>query len=118
MGTKFGIVVGLAVGYVLGARAGREQYERICAGASRLREVPIVAAPLDKAGEKISEIVRDQGERVTDKVADAVKERLFGMKPEAEPAAGTASPSSAAASPGPADLPMDEATSPTSATAR
>ena len=58
MGTKFGIIVGLGIGYVLGSRAGREQYERIRQGASRLRQVPIVAAPLDRAGEKISEIVR------------------------------------------------------------
>ncbi len=79
MGTKFGLVLGLGIGYVLGARAGREQYERIKAGAMRIRAVPVVAAPLDRAGEKISDLVRLQGEKVTDKVADAVKERLFGV---------------------------------------
>ena len=41
-------------------------------------DFPVVAKPLDSAGEKVSNIVRAQGERVTDKVADAVKERLFG----------------------------------------
>ncbi|QWW19694.1 YtxH domain-containing protein [Schaalia sp. 19OD2882] len=84
MGTKFGLVVGLGIGYVLGTRAGRERYETILAAARRVREIPVVAAPLDRAGEKISAIVRDQGERVTDKVADAVKERLFGMPAERE----------------------------------
>ncbi|MCD4557822.1 YtxH domain-containing protein [Schaalia sp. lx-100] len=81
MGTKFGIVLGFGIGYVLGTRAGREKYEKIRAAASRLRSVPIVAAPLDKAGEALSDVVRVQGERITDKVADAVKERLFAVPP-------------------------------------
>ena len=57
MGTKTGILIGVGIGYVLGARAGRERYEQIRAGASKVRRFPIVARPLD---------------------ADAVKERLFG----------------------------------------
>ena len=57
MGTKTGILIGVGIGYVLGARAGRERYEQIRAGASKVRRFPIVARPL---------------------VADAVKERLFG----------------------------------------
>ena len=82
MGTKMGIALGFGVGYVLGTRAGHEQYERICQLASRIRQVPIVAAPLDRAGNALSDVVRAQGERVTDKVADAIKERLFGMQPD------------------------------------
>ena len=78
MGTKFGLAVGLAAGYVLGARAGREQYEKIREAASKLRRIPVIAAPLDSAGERVSDVVRQQGERVTDKVADVVKERFFG----------------------------------------
>ncbi len=79
-----GIAVGFGIGYVLGTRAGREQYARICACAGKLRRFPLVARPLDAAGEKMSALVRTQGEKVTDKVADAVKERLFRM-PAAEP---------------------------------
>ena len=78
MGTKTGILIGVGIGYVLGARAGRERYEPIRAGASKVRRFPIVARPLDAAGQKVSDIVRAGGEQVTDKVADAVKERLFG----------------------------------------
>lgn len=78
MGTKAGILIGVGIGYVLGTRAGRERYEQIRAGASRLRRFPVVARPLDAAGQKMSDIVRAGGEQVTDKVADAVKERLFG----------------------------------------
>ena len=78
MGTKTGILIGVGIGYVLGTRAGRERYEQIRAGASKVRRFPVVARPLDAAGQKMSDIVRAGGEQVTDKVADAVKERLFG----------------------------------------
>ena len=78
MGMKIGIVLGFGVGYVLGARAGRERYEQIRATAARLRRTPVVARPLDAAGQRVSDIVRAGGEHVTDKVADAVKDRLFG----------------------------------------
>lgn len=84
MGTKTGILIGVGIGYVLGTRAGRERYEQIRAKASKLRRFPIVARPLDAAGQKMSDLVRAGGEQVTDKVADAVKERLFGA-PASEP---------------------------------
>ena len=78
MGTKIGILIGFGIGYVLGTRAGRGRYEQLRAGVSKLRRFPVVARPLDAAGQKMSDIVRAGGEQVTDKVADAVKERLFG----------------------------------------
>ena len=84
MGTKTGLLIGVCIGYVLGARAGRERYDQIRAGAAKVRRFPVVARPLDAAGQKVSDIVRAGGEQVTDKVADAVKERLFGA-PASEP---------------------------------
>ena len=84
MGTRIGILLGLGAGYVLGTRAGREQYEKIRETATKVRRLPVVAKPLDRAGERVSDMVRAQGERVTDKVADAVKERLFGA-PASQP---------------------------------
>ena len=78
------ILIGVGIGYILGTRAGRERYEQIRANASKLRRVPIVARPLDAAGQKMSDLVRAGGEQVTDKVADAVKERLFGA-PASQP---------------------------------
>lgn len=78
MGMKFGLLVGLGAGYVLGTRAGREQYEKLREQASKVRRFPIIAKPLDSAAEKVSDMVRNGGEAVTDKVADAIKERLFG----------------------------------------
>ena len=85
MGTKTGILVGICIGYVLGTRAGRERYEQIRVGVAKLRRFPVVARPLDAAGQKMSDIVRAGGEQVTDKVADAVKDRLF-RGPAAGPA--------------------------------
>ena len=93
MGMKIGIVLGFGIGYVLGARAGRERYEQIRATAARLRRTPVVARPLDAAGQRVSDIVRAGGEHVTDKVADAVKERLFGA-PASAAEAGDAAPAS------------------------
>ncbi|MGO3795507.1 MAG: YtxH domain-containing protein [Pauljensenia sp.] len=78
MGMKTGIILGLGVGYVLGSRAGRERYESIRSAAARIRSTPLVARPLDSVGERVSDAVRVQGERVTDRVADVVKDRLFG----------------------------------------
>lgn len=80
MGTKTGLLIGLSVGFVLGARAGRERYEQIRCFALRVRDTPLIATPLDSAGEKVAETVRVKGEEIADAVAEAVKEKLFGVR--------------------------------------
>lgn len=80
MGTKTGLLIGLSVGFVLGARAGRERYEQIRAVALRVRDTPVISRPLDTAGEKVAHSVRLKGEEITDAVAEAVKEKLFGVR--------------------------------------
>jgi hypothetical protein len=45
---KAGLVIGLAVGYVLGTRAGRERYEQIKAQAVKVWELDPVQAQVDK----------------------------------------------------------------------
>lgn len=82
MGKKACFVVGLALGFVLGARAGEERYEQIKDAAGKIRGVPIVAKPLDAAGEKVAESVRIKGEEIADAVAEVVKEKLFGVRAE------------------------------------
>lgn len=37
---RFGLIVGLATGYILGARAGRERYEQIARVARRVQSSP------------------------------------------------------------------------------
>ena len=80
MGTRTGILLGAAIGYVLGTRAGRERYEQIKAFAARLRRTSLVSRPLDAAGERTAEAIRSVGLGLADSVAETVKERVFGME--------------------------------------
>jgi hypothetical protein len=48
---KAGLVIGIAVGYVLGTRAGRERYEQIKAQVAKLWELEPVQNQVDKAKE-------------------------------------------------------------------
>lgn len=81
MGTKFGLMIGAGIGYVLGTRAGRERYEKIKSSAAKLRQSPVVAKPMDSASDKIADAMRRGGEAATDKVVGLVKERIFGQTP-------------------------------------
>ena len=62
------IAAGLAVGYVLGARAGRERYEQIAASARRVGGLPAV----QQAQEKTKDVVRTGAEAATAKVRESV----------------------------------------------
>ena len=81
MASKLPFIIGLGAGYVLGTRAGRAQYERMKTAAShaasRVAERPFVKDKVDAASTRAGQFMRKQGEVVTDKVADAVKERFF-----------------------------------------
>jgi hypothetical protein len=46
---RTGLVVGLAIGYVLGTRAGRQRYEQIKSAASRLWHLDPVQKQVDRA---------------------------------------------------------------------
>lgn len=93
MASKLPFIIGLGAGYVLGTRAGRAQYERMktaaSRAASRVAERPFVREKVDAASSRAGRFVRRQGEVVTDKVADAVKDRLF-RGPAAGPAPASA----------------------------
>lgn len=84
MGTKFGLVVGAGLGYVLGTRAGRERYEQIKKSATKIRHSSVLSQPMDSASDKIADAVRRGGEAATDKVVGVVKERVFGQPPSNE----------------------------------
>ena len=55
MGFKTGAIVGLAVGYYLGAKAGRERYEQINAWIDQARNSDAVNAAAGKAREIIDD---------------------------------------------------------------
>ena len=60
-----------SAGYVLGARAGRERYEQIAAGARRVAGNPKVQAASHKAQETIAQQAPVVAEAVKDKAASA-----------------------------------------------
>lgn len=47
---KTGLTIGVAVGYVLGARAGRDRYESIKRGAASVRRHPAISQIGSQAG--------------------------------------------------------------------
>ena len=67
MFSKSSLLIGFAAGYVLGARAGRERYEQISAGARKLAGNPTVQSAASRAQETVA--------AQAPLVADAVKEK-------------------------------------------
>lgn len=66
---KILFVFGLAVGYVLGTRAGRERYEQIKAGAEKVWLDPRVQEQVHT----VEEFVKDKAPDLADKATTAVK---------------------------------------------
>ncbi|GGM65745.1 hypothetical protein GCM10010106_09670 [Thermopolyspora flexuosa] len=61
-------VAGLAVGYVLGSRAGRERYEQIKRLAQRVADNPKIQEAAGLVGARASRIVATAKDRIGDKV--------------------------------------------------
>ncbi|GAA0634769.1 YtxH domain-containing protein [Sporichthya brevicatena] len=64
-------LTGAAVGYVLGARAGRERYEQICRATEQLRANPKV--------QQATEMATARGGEIAHKVADTATEKAHTM---------------------------------------
>jgi hypothetical protein len=74
---KILFVFGLALGYVLGTRAGRERYEQIKAGAEKVWQDPRVQRRVHTVEEFVKDKAPDLAEKATGvakKVASKVKE--------------------------------------------
>lgn len=69
---KILLLTGVAVGYVLGARAGRERYEDIKKTASKLWNDPRVQKPVHQAQDFAKDKAPDVAEFVTDNVKNLV----------------------------------------------
>jgi hypothetical protein len=85
---KILLLTGLAVGYVLGTRAGRERYEEIKSAANKLWNDPRVQKPVKQAEEFVKDKAPDVAEFVTDGVKTVVN-KVSGKTeaPAAKPAA-------------------------------
>lgn len=71
------LALGVAVGYVLGTRAGREQYDKLKAGVTALWEDPRVAKArkdVEAYARQQAPIIRERAEAAPGFVADAAKD--------------------------------------------
>jgi hypothetical protein len=78
---KLGIAVGLAAGYVLGTRAGRERYQQLTASAKRLADDPSVKRLQEElnglfgsAGQRVVDSTSTTVQRVSDQAADKAQQ--------------------------------------------
>lgn len=98
MKTKILLLTGLAVGYVLGTRAGRERYEEIKSTANKLWNDPRVQKPIHDA----QDFAKDKAPEVADFVSDTAKKVVSQVSgkvtPAKKPAASKPSTSASTAS--------------------
>lgn len=67
---KLMLLAAAGAGYVLGAKAGRERYEQIVAGARRVKQDPRVQAKAQQAADTVREQAPAMAGAVKDKAAD------------------------------------------------
>lgn len=72
-------VAGLAVGYVLGARAGRERYEQLCKSAQQFGQNPAVRNTLETAAQTGRQAVSRVTARCGDRLPAPLAERLRAL---------------------------------------
>lgn len=87
--SKMSFVVGAALGYVLGTRAGRGQYEKIKRVSTSAWQSKPVQGLVHKADETVGDVARVQGAKMTDQFAAVVKERINTVGKKQEPPAGS-----------------------------
>lgn len=68
--SKLTLLTAAGAGYVLGARAGRERYEQIAAGARKFARNPKVQAATQQAQETITHQAAAAGSAVADKAKE------------------------------------------------
>jgi hypothetical protein len=69
---KLAVLAGVGVGYVLGARAGRERYEQIRGSARRLWQDPRV----EQKRRQAAHVARDQAVAAKEAVTEKVTEKM------------------------------------------
>jgi hypothetical protein len=99
------LAAGLAVGYVLGARAGRDKYEQIAATARKVSAHPAVGQAQDKAKELVG-TGTGAGSAVPSEEPAAGTAPATPRSPRRKPVPATTPATTAAATPAPpADQP-------------
>ncbi|WP_324793524.1 YtxH domain-containing protein [Streptomyces cyaneofuscatus] len=73
-------IAGVALGYVLGTRAGRERYEQLKKSARQFTENPAVRNAAESAAHNGRDIAGKAYHSVSDKVPASVAERVRSLK--------------------------------------
>lgn len=108
MKAKMTLLVGGAVGYVLGTRAGRERYDQIMGQVQRLRQNPAVQQKASQA----QDFAKGKAQEGQHKVADAAS-KAAGMAKEKVGAASEDSGSGQHAAQGDGPVTYPNASTPT-----
>src|SRR3954471_4619261 len=101
--SKLGIIVGVGVGYVLGAKAGRRRYEQIKTRADKVWQSPTVQHKVNDA----TQVVRDKAPELQHKVATVAKDAGSAVKAKVSGAdhSGSGTPGSGSTVPPATDEP-------------
>lgn len=91
MRTKAAFLIGGAVGYVLGARAGREQFEKIRGSAKQMWENPRVQETVNDVEQRASSLMHDKAPELKEKITDAVKSAADTVRSRTEDATSSGS---------------------------
>lgn len=92
---KIAFVVGLAVGYVFGTKAGRERYEQIKAGAASLWETQIMKQGRDQLGGYVSDLRSNVQDSVIEAGRNFLQTLVVFTKSDAASRAASSKPASA-----------------------
>ncbi|WP_069811558.1 hypothetical protein [Streptomyces sp. TP-A0874] len=84
-------ITGLAVGYVLGTRAGKERYEQLRNAARQIMQNPAVRNAAESAAQNSRQVASKAADSVDsrfgDRLPEAVAERVRALRDQQAPAA-------------------------------
>lgn len=83
MKTRLFFVLGAGVGYVLGTRAGREQYEKLTEKLTQAWEHPTVQQGVTQAEQALHSVVSEHGPELAKRALHATRDTL-GLELPAE----------------------------------
>jgi histidinol-phosphate/aromatic aminotransferase/cobyric acid decarboxylase-like protein len=95
MKSKAFFIAGAGMGYVLGTRAGREQFEKIKKWSMSMWQDPRVQAQVNDLEARAAEFAKTEGAALKDKVAETVKSVVGSVRDGAGSSAGAGPRSSA-----------------------